>query len=272
MKRVCDLEAVDDAAAELDAPSFGVLLHHVLGGFGRDIDGPRHNERLQHVIDYLLESLDAAGKERYGSELRRPAVRLQFEQARVRLRAFAVHQTDGVRNGWRIVYAEDEDKDILSCPFAVDDGNIDLIGRIDRIDIHDKTGALRILDYKTGDTALTPDKSHRKANDWIDLQLPLYRHLRRRISLKVSEGCSVQLGYFNLPKHAGEAGVEIAKWDEELLESADAAARQVIRNLWKGVYLPLTSPPPKFFREFSAICLENTLPPALADEDEGEHE
>jgi hypothetical protein len=271
LKHVRELEAIDDGSAELDGRTFGTLLHKVLGRFGREPDGPRYSENVKEVLDFLLESLEGVGKERYGSELRRPAVRLQFEQARVRLCAFALHQTDSVRKGWRIAYAEDEEKDTLSYPFDVDDGTIKLIGRIDRIDVHEKTGTLLILDYKTGDTALTPEKSHRKATDWIDLQLPLYRHLRRRIPLDVSER-TVQLGYFNLPKNAAGAGIEVAEWDEAILESADAAARRVIRNLRNGIYSPLANPSPKYFSEYSAICLENTRPPALAEEDVGEHE
>ena len=82
LRHECELKAVDDAARELDGAAFGMLLHKVLGVFGRDRRGPRHSERERDIFDYLAERLTGISKELYGSEVRRPAVRLQLEQAR----------------------------------------------------------------------------------------------------------------------------------------------------------------------------------------------
>src|SRR5262249_49896414 len=147
----------------------------------------------------------------------------------------------------------------LQVQFPVDGQAILLVGRIDRIDFHAESGKLRILDYKTADNAQTPEQTHRKKDAWIDLQLPLYRHLWRGLSLKLPETRSVELGYFNLAKKREEAGVEIADWDEVLLITADAAAHQVIRDLWDDKFEPMTVPPPKYSEDLSAICLDGAL-------------
>src|SRR5207253_512814 len=169
-------------------------------------------------------------KTAYGADQRRPAVHFQLEQARRRLSAFAAKHAELVAEGWRIVYAEDE-ADGLSLPFLVDEEPTLLVGRIDRIDYHDGMRTLRILDYKTADTAAKPDKTHHDGKHWIDLQLPLYRHLRRAAPLEVPGGCRVQLGYFNLPKELEATDVDVAEWDQTALDEADETARRVIHQL-----------------------------------------
>ena len=57
-----------------------------------------------------------------------------------------------------------------------------LHGRIDRIDQRD--GQWAILDYKTGDTARTPQETHFKSNEWVDLQLPLYLKLAQTLGIE----------------------------------------------------------------------------------------
>src|SRR5262249_36063883 len=125
---------------------------------------------------------------------------------------------------------------------------------------------LRILDYKTADSAETPDQSHRKGDTWIDLQLPLYRHLRHAVKLDVPSDCTVELGYFNLPKNLDEAGVDPADWGGGMLAIADETARNVIQNLRDEVFEPIKYPPPDFCEDLAAICLDNVMSrPPLED-------
>ena len=57
-----------------------------------------------------------------------------------------------------------------------------------------------IFDYKTSDTATTPEKAHRKRNgDWVDLQLPLYRHLVAGLGITGD----LDMAYIVLPKDVG---------------------------------------------------------------------
>jgi hypothetical protein len=271
LRHVRKLAAVDDAARELDGGAFVTLLHRVLRAFGRDPSAPRHSERRQDLCNYLDERLQALAKDGYGSDHRRPAIRLQLEQARRRLHAFASHQVKLVQEGWRILYAEDEeDIQQLEVPFTVDGEPITLVGRIDRIDLHEPTRAVRILDYKAADTARTPEQTHRKGAGWIDLQLPLYRHLWHDAPLDAARDCNVELGYFNLPKSEDKAGLACAEWDDAMLATADAAARKVIRQIRAHVFEPRAPVPPCYSEDLAAICLDNWLSgPALADEGTG---
>src|SRR5690606_35854101 len=82
--------------------------------------------------------------------------------------------------GWRIVKVEVEPPE-PGVPFDVDGRPVLLRGRIDRIDRNERTGEWAVFDYKTSDTGQPPEKTHRrgrgKERRWVDLQLPLYRHL-----------------------------------------------------------------------------------------------
>jgi hypothetical protein len=272
LRHVRNLEAVNDAARELDGSAFGNLLHGTLSAFGRDTGAPRLSTREQEVFEFLDDRLQAIVRGRYGADERRASIRLQVEQARRRLKAFAAKQVALVREGWRIVHAEqaDETRNNLCAAFAVDGEPITLVGRIDRIDFQETTRTLCILDYKTADSAQTPDKTHRSEGDWIDLQLPLYRHLWRATPLDVVGDCTIKLGYFNLPKQLDKTGVDCADWDEATLESADDRARQVVRDLRHACFWPPVHPPPDFSEDLAAICLDNVLHgPVLPDEEQG---
>ena len=192
-----------------------------------------------------------------------------------------------MREGWRIVYAEEDaeeerrasdslgDADSpehgLWVPFSVDDQQIRLAGRIDRIDFHEVDRRIRILDYKTGDTAQTPNKTHRKDGSWIDLQLPLYKQLWSAVSLNVPRDCEVELAYFNLPRELGKVDVAAAEWDEATLQDAYKTAEEIVRKLRKEVFWPpVYDPVPAFSKDFAAICLDNLRAPVLKEHEEGD--
>src|SRR5262249_15522985 len=92
LRHVRNLEAVNDAARELDGGAFGSLMHEALSTFGRDASAPRLSPREREVFEFLDERLQALARSRYGADGQRPAIRLQVEQARQRLKAFAATQ------------------------------------------------------------------------------------------------------------------------------------------------------------------------------------
>jgi hypothetical protein len=146
-----------------------------------------------------------------------------MEQARWRLDRFADWQADWARQGWRIEYAEPLVAGKQSS-LLVDGVPMYLRGRIDRIDVHAGTQERIIFDYKTGDTAREPNVVHRTPQrDWVDVQLPLYRHLVRGLGINDN----VQLGYILLPKTLQQTGACIAPWTQEELVHADHAAAEV---------------------------------------------
>jgi hypothetical protein len=269
LRRIRRLEAIDDTARELDGGAFGTLLHKALGVFGRDSGGPRDSDQEQAIFDFLANQLNILAGQTYGPDQRRPAIRLQLEQARCRLRAFARCQAGLSRAGWRVVYAEDDEKDRLSGSFLVDEEPITLVGRIDRIDFHESERKIRILDYKTSDRARTPEQVHHDGEKWTDLQLPLYRHLWRA-AVEMPADCTVEVAYFNLPKTEIETAVCVATWDDSMFADADDEARRVVRGVRNGVFWPPVYPAPDHSEDFAAICLDNLLSgPALNEDIEG---
>ena len=101
-------------------------------------------------------------------------------------------------------------------------------GTIDRVDRHLETGAVLLLDYKTGDSARTPEENHCVLVDgrreWTDLQLPLYALLAREGGIGPE---TLHLAYVNLPKQLGKTGVSIAGWTAAEIEEAHDRARLV---------------------------------------------
>jgi ATP-dependent helicase/nuclease subunit B len=272
LRHVRKLEAVDDRSPELDGRGFGNLIHRALSALGREKGAPRHTTKEGEIFEYLNERLRELARLSYGEDGRRASIRLQLEQARQRLQAFAAKQAELVRDGWRILHAENggEKAEDLRWPFPVDGKPVELIGRIDRIDYHDVKCVLRILDYKTADAGEPPDKTHRKNGEWIDLQLPLYRHVYQALRLEVPADVTIQLGYFNLPRKLDDTGVHLGAWEKQDIEDADRVACHVIQAIRASTFWKPTYPAPPFGEDFAAICLDNVLSgPGLGDEDEG---
>ena len=141
-----------------------------------------------------------------------------------------------------------------------------LTGRIDRIDHNERTGAWRIYDYKTSESGKDPRKEHFKpAKDkWVDLQLPLYRHLVKAVGI----ADEVELAYINLPRKAADMKHQVAAFSPDELLSADEAARNVVRDIRNNVFWPPSSDP-GLMSEFAEICLDTIIgnSPADAEDD-----
>ncbi len=249
LDHVLKLSHIDDDATELDGASFGKLAHAVLEHFGRSVardatDADAIERELSHRLDELV-------RERFGGQ---PGAVLlvQIEQLRLRLQALARWQADWAAEGWRIEHAELDQDGRLD----VDGTPIWLTARIDRIDFNERTGRRIIFDYKTSDVGDLPEKTHRKkSGEWVDLQLPLYRHLVREIGIAGPVG----LGYIVLPKKAASVGASLAEWTETDLEDADRAARDVVRKIREEAFWPPTDPPPKYSEDLAPICLDGVF-------------
>jgi hypothetical protein len=261
LRHVLNLLPVADDAAELDGAQFGNLLHTVLEQFGRadEAKDARNASAAKQIVEYLDFKLDQIAAARYGKHAR-PAITVQVEQLRLRLAACAAWQAERTRAGWRIVYSEDPERQ-LTANFPVDGEDFTLRGRIDRIDYHEASSTLAVLDYKSSDAGLPPQRTHRRQDEWIDLQLPLYRHLLRSAKLPLANpaNCAIELGYIVLPKSTASAGLALAGWTTTELEAADERAREVVRGIRAAVFWPPASPPPDFADDVAAICQDNRL-------------
>jgi RecB family exonuclease len=256
LRRRLGLKARDTSAEELDGGAFGSLIHDVLAAFAAS------DVKSSAVADEIAAFLDEALRREVELVFRGgtlPAVAVQIEQIRLRLKRFAEWQAGWAAEGWRIAGAEWQ-IDGEAAFLLVDGAPMRLRGRIDRIDVRETSRGVEfvILDYKTGDAGRTPEQTHRKQqSEWIDLQLPLYRHLVRALEDPVING-PVQLGYILLPRDVRRIGASLAEWSAADLEAADRVAHDVVRAVRRQDFWP-ASPEFTGFDEFAAICQAELL-------------
>jgi RecB family exonuclease len=248
LSNVLGLEAVSDAAQEMDALVFGSLMHEVLQSFPKAIKNGRGTREA--IRDCLLGSLDDELRRRFGALS--PRVRLQAEVLRRRLDAFAAWQAAWSEQGYAILHTELSFRAKDKKRWIVVDGRRMYIhGRIDRIDVRDDGSEAVILDYKTSSNATTPEKSHFDGERWTDLQLPLYRHL---VEGTAGLPRTRRLGYIALPSDVTQTKALIAGWTDEDLAGADEAAAGVVRNIRNRVFWPPARIPDNWTDDFADIC------------------
>jgi ATP-dependent helicase/nuclease subunit B len=204
--------------------------------------------------EFLLATLEHEARRRFGRDLTLPLV-VQLESARQRLSRAAEVQAQTRAEGWII--------DTVEQPFELGVGALVVSGKIDRIDRHEKTDAIRVLDYKTSDRPVEPWQAHlrgarrdeqapefarflynAKDHVWVDLQLPLYLRALAAGAVKPElsrAGALAECGYFNLPKAAGETGIR--PWHDftrELDEAAWRCAQGIAAAIHAGGFWPPT--------------------------------
>ncbi|MFN0007649.1 MAG: PD-(D/E)XK nuclease family protein [Planctomycetota bacterium] len=232
LKYVLGLETVDDTAREMDGLSFGILAHDVLEAFGRSPLSTSADEGK--IAAWLRARVEEIGRARFGARPL-PAVELQIAQLARRFALFARAQARRAAEGWRIHAVEW--RPTKPVPLAMGDGeeSMPLRGKIDRIDVHESSGAWAILDYKTGLSLEDPDRVHRSRGEWRDLQLPLYTLLARELGFSSAPS----LGYFTLGQDESETRIRMAPWDALAIDSGLEAAREVVRKIREGKFSDL---------------------------------
>ncbi len=264
LKHGLALDALDDTAVELDAARFGTLAHAVLEDFGkhpaRDETDPRE---VRALIDALLDGVIVR---RFGDDAG-PAVRVQIEQLRMRLREFASWQANWAREGWRILAVE---SGLEGASLTVGDVTMGVRGRIDRVDVNPSRGEWMVFDYKTSDTPKSPESAHRKKGEWVDLQLPLYRHLADRLDCAVrarelGAAGPPSVAYLQLPKVGGAVRDATPKWTDADYDDAITAAQHVVRKVAANIFWPPKMPPPPFSEVFAPITQDGQLGAEVID-------
>jgi len=244
LKHALKMETVDPFKSELDALDFGTLCHDALEAMGK---APALRDCTDPAVlrEFLLARVDRRARERYGAELTLPLI-VQLESARQRLARAAEVQAEQRAAGWVIEQVERK--------FELALGAVTVSGKIDRIERHVETGAVRVIDYKTSDKGVPPVAAHvrsaRRAETapdwarftaggkelvWTDLQLPLYLE-----ALAGEFGGAAGAGYFNLPKAVGET--ELLLWDDYAAPWR-AAARRCAEGVAAGVTAEIFWPP-----------------------------
>ncbi len=256
LQNVLEMEALDDRARSLDAMGFGLLAHTALEEMGQS-DELRVCTNVRKLTAALHHAAEAWVTQRFG---KRPSLEVvvQLEAAKQRLGALARAQVEHLRQGWETIATEEK--------YTVEIGGVTVVGRIDRIDRHPKTGVILVLDYKTSDSKTLPRDAHLgtmrdhhadyaclsldgKDKAWIDLQLPLYECL---LEAQGFETDRLQLGYFHLPKAVNETGISL--WEDftpALSKAARACARGVIADISARRFWPPADSHP--YDDFAAL-------------------
>ncbi|MFG0297155.1 MAG: PD-(D/E)XK nuclease family protein [Maioricimonas sp. JB045] len=252
LRHVLKLRDVDDDVTEMSPLVFGSLLHEVLSRFGED--EVRRSTEPARIRKYLHAELEQCALAQFGNDRSAP-IDIQLEQARARLSEFAEWQAEWAAEGWTITFTEAPADDQF-VEFATTDGRtLNLSGRIDRIDRH-RDGRWMIFDYKTGDKGDPPEKSHRRTKEeWIDLQLPLYRHTA---SLLGVEG-EIGLGYIVLPRDTGKVGAQLAEWTDDDMADADERAREIATAILDRQFWVELEASPGTLSEFDGICQSDSF-------------
>ncbi|MDY6834061.1 MAG: PD-(D/E)XK nuclease family protein [Chloroflexota bacterium] len=241
LKHILGMEEMGDEKREMDALDFGGLLHYAL---------QRMAQRM-HLCDDQQELSQFLGtqagdwiKQRFG-ESPPLQIEIQLHAARQRLDAASRIHIDLLREGWEVLQSE--------VMIETELNGVTVSGRIDRIDQHQKTGRIRLLDYKTSDKASKPLDTHihgisneipayakvvidGKERRWINLQLPLYRIMLPNSAIYQGP---IELGYFNLPKALGDTGIEIwSGFSNDLMQSARSCAISIIDEISNHRFWP----------------------------------
>ncbi len=241
-------------APELGAPAFGQLAHETLRRFALDVDRPLEERELIAQLDLALESVVALRLAPSVDDLP-PILRIQLEQLRRRMRRYAGWQVEEWRKGW-VIEREWIERPV-QVELDVDSQPVVVAGRIDRVDRHPQLG-WRLIDYKTGDRARTPESGHRDGEGWSDLQLPLYERLARANGL---EG-PASLALVAISKDSTSPILLAADWDEGDLAEATETAREVVRQVRRGVFWP---PSPARYVDGLELVSGDTLSPSPAE-------
>jgi ATP-dependent helicase/nuclease subunit B len=249
------MAAIDASKRELNAMEFGTLAHHAFHQLALD-PTLRQSTSEKEIADFLIETARAELHRCYGRQPA-PLVSIQFEALLQNLRYAAETEAAQRQDGWQIYAAEMKIGSEPTTPaLRIEDAV--LRGKIDRVDRHESSGHLRLIDFKTSDKARDPREAHaskvsarRKLPEselwktfehagetwlWQDLQLPLYAAALRHQGLRVET-----VGYFCLPKSVQETGIKLWEdfsrtWEDQALN----CAAEIVRRLREGRFWPPT--------------------------------
>lgn len=248
--KVLGWEKFEPFDAELNAGSFGDLIHAVLRRWGGDPDA-RELTNATKIKACWLDFLEQEKKMLFGTDLS-PMIRIQLMSAAERLMALADRQAEERREGWQVVEVETELNGVLSL------AGLPVNMRVDRIDQH-TDGRVRVIDYKTGKTSQDPRKAHLRAwskekcpealgplwvvegkssvksYGWADLQLPLYAEAVR-VRMGLSE--PPEAYYALMPEAVGDTAFVPFEGMSELIGNARQWAEEASRRIIAGVFWP----------------------------------
>lgn len=245
------MEPVEPGKRELAPNEFGNLVHVAFQKLAGDPQ-MKLSTKAAEIADFLIVMAEEEAERLYGRRSA-PLINLQIESLKQRLRHAADMEAAQRQDGWLIYAAEWEPS--LETPLLIEGARLKC--KVDRIERHDRSGHIRVIDYKTSDKLSLPTDAHvRKVGkrrplaeedlwkcfdhssgtcfQWKDLQLPLYAAVLRLHGL-----CPQEVGYFTLPKSVQDTKVLL--WEDfsnEWVDRALTCAGEVVKRLREGLFWP----------------------------------
>lgn len=156
--------AVEDKGSA--ASFYGTAFHSALEHFHGEFPRPGDVEPAQ--LKLKLEGLLNAAFERHRSNFETP-IELELQRRRAQ-------RTGRKYVEWLIAEAKRAPFTVIGCelPVEMQIEGYDFIGYIDRLDRDDQTGAVAVIDYKTGTIATSAAEYREQVRQFLDFQLPFY--------------------------------------------------------------------------------------------------
>ena len=223
----------------------------------------QYEQERSEPYDYLavLRNFDSL----HNANLPDTLEHVQDANSKRRLSWAAAIQAKERAAGWEIIDVEwavprDEHSELPTWQIA----GHPIACKIDRIERHDLTGDLRVLDFKTSDKADSPYNSHFEKipwgmdssafpdwtlatgpdgypRHWVNLQLPLYILALRENHPAAAQAENIITGYFKLPRAKSDTNIDL--WEDlnaNTLTSAQNCAVKAVENIKNQVFWPPT--------------------------------
>lgn len=246
LKHILNIKQKNFSDREMSPGAFGSLFHESVATLEKyNLDRSTQAADLSRLIQDKAESLI---RSKFGNQLSF-ALEIQKESLMARIQAFVKSQISTLESNAPTDVISTEKK------FSITINGFRINGIIDRID--SVKGRLKLIDYKTANSAITPSKAHLKSTNtkgepthlpdaayfdngnksyyWCDLQLPLYCHSEVETESKELP----ELIYYNIPKSSEKTAM--ASWEDfsqAHLESAYSCAEAILEAISKGRFWP----------------------------------
>jgi RecB family exonuclease len=175
--------AVEDKGSS--ASYYGTAFHAALENLHEEY--PKPGEADAAEMDRKLQGYVNAAFDAFSDKFETP-VELELQRRRARRTAHKYVE-------WLVSQARRAPFTVIGCELSAElqiEG-FDFIGYIDRLDRDDRTGAVSVIDYKTGSIATTAAEYREKVRQFKDFQLPFYYWARTEAGDRVSRLALVPL-------------------------------------------------------------------------------
>jgi hypothetical protein len=167
--------AVEDKGSS--ASFYGTAFHAALENLHSEF--PRPGDANPAQLSLKLEGLVNSAFDRHRNDFGTP---VEFELQRRRAQRTARKYVE-----WLLAEAKRASFTVVGCELSaeLEMEGYEFIGYIDRLDKDDKTGAVAVIDYKTGTIAATAAEYREKIRQFKDFQLPFYYWARTALGDRV---------------------------------------------------------------------------------------